>query len=125
MDILVSFEKTNTDSHGFEISANDRYYNQIVGNFINPNNDEDIQVIGSGLFLTHTKKGTNQKAWHIKWQAPPADFVVQNPVRFYAMGVEGDNDGTAMGDYIYKAARLIEVVPIKAKKEQIRIHRKE
>jgi len=125
VDVLVSFEKANTDFHGFEITANDRYYNQIVGNFINPDNNEDVQVIGNGLFLTHTKKGTQQKFWHVKWQAPPADFLVQNPVRFYAMGVEGDNDGTAMGDYIYKATRLIEVVPKKEKKERIRIHRKE
>src|SRR5574337_1949802 len=36
VDILVSFEKVNTEFHGFEITANDRYYNQIVGTFINP-----------------------------------------------------------------------------------------
>lgn len=125
VDVLISFEKSNTESHGFEITAQDRNENRIVGNFINPDNAEDIQVIGSGLFVTHTKKGTQQKFWHVKWQSPPADFLVQNPVRFYAMGVEGDNDGTAMGDYIYKATRLIEVVPKKEKKERIRIHKKE
>lgn len=125
VDILVSFEKTNTEFHGFEITANDRYYNQIVGTFINPDNDEDIQIIGNGLFVTHTKKGTQQKFWHVKWQAPPADFPVQNPVRLYAMGVEADNDGTAMGDYIYKATRLIEVVPKMVKKGQIKAIKKE
>lgn len=124
VDILISFEKSNTETHGFEITAQDRNENRIVGNFI-IGDAEDVQIIGAGLFVTHTKKGNAQKTWHIKWQAPPADFVVQNPVRFYAMGVEGNNDDTAMGDYIYKATRLIEVVPIKAKKEQIRIHRKE
>ncbi|OQZ03000.1 MAG: hypothetical protein B6D34_09085 [Candidatus Brocadia sp. UTAMX1] len=125
VDILVSFEKTNTEFHGFEITANDRYYNQIVGTFINPDNDEDIQIIGNGLFVTHTKKGTQQKFWHVKWQAPPADFPVQNPVRLYAMGVEADNDGTATGDYIYKATRLIEVVPKMVKKGQIKAIKKE
>ncbi len=122
VDILISFEKSATESHGFEITAQDRYENRIVGNFIIEDAD-DVQIIGSGLFVTHTKKGNNQKSWHIKWQAPPADFLVQNPVRFYAMGVEGDNDGTPMGDYIYKATRLIEVVPKKEKKERIRIHK--
>ncbi|MBE7444383.1 MAG: hypothetical protein HS132_03735 [Planctomycetia bacterium] len=124
VDILVSFKQSDTESHGFEITAQDRYENRIVGNFIIEDAD-DAQIIGSGLFVTHTKKGTSQKSWHIKWQAPPADFVVQNPVRFYAMGVEGDNDDTAMGDYIYKATRLIEVVPKKVKKEQIHVIKKE
>ena len=124
VDVLISFEKSNTESHGFEITAQDRYENRIVGNFIIGDAD-DVQIIGSGLFVTHTKKGTQQKFWHVKWQAPPADFLVQNPVRFYAMGVEGDNDGTALGDYIYKATRLIEVVPKKAKKEQIHVIKKE
>jgi len=122
VDVLISFEKSATESHGFEITAQDRYENRIVGNFILEDAD-DVQIIGGGLFVTHTKKGNNQKFWHIKWQAPPADFLVQNPVRFYAMGVEGDNDGTPMGDYIYKATRLIEVVPKKEKKERILIHK--
>ena len=36
------------------------------------------------------------------------------------MGIEADNDGTPMGDYIYKATRLIVVEP-KAKKGQIQM----
>ncbi|MFO0794580.1 MAG: Reeler domain-containing protein [Candidatus Brocadiaceae bacterium] len=123
IDILISFEKTNTEIHGFEIAAQDRYYNRIVGTFIV--DDDDTQVIGGGLYVTHTKKGTNRKYWHVKWQAPPADFLVQNPVRFYALGVEGNDDGTAMGDYIYKATRVIEVAPKKEKKQQVRIIKKE
>lgn len=124
VDILISFEKSNTESHGFEITAQDRYDNRIVGDFIIEDAD-DVQIIGSGLFVTHTKKGTIQKSWHIKWQAPSADFLVQNPVRFYAMGVEGDNDDTPMGDYIYKATRLIEVGPKKMQKQQIRLLKKD
>ena len=124
VDILISFEKSDTESHGFEIAAQDRYYNRLVGDFIIGDAD-DVQIIGGGLYVTHTKKGANQKSWHIKWKAPPADFLVQNPVRFYALGVEGDNDGTAMGDYIYKVTRLIEVLPRKEQKQQVRIIKKE
>lgn len=126
VDILVSFKQTTKEFHGFQVTAHDNYYgNRLVGTFINVGNDEDTQVEAGGRFATHTKKGTNQKFWHVKWQAPPEDFLVANPVRFYAMGVEANNDGTAMGDYIYKATRLITVTRKKVKKEQVRIMKKE
>ncbi len=125
VDILVSFKQTDTDFHGFQIAAQDRYYNRLVGTFINVGDDEDTQVEANGNYATHTKKGTGQRYWHVKWQAPPENFFVANPVRFYAMGVEADNDGTAMGDYIYKATRLIIVEQRKEQKEQINISKKE
>jgi hypothetical protein len=126
VDILVSFKQTNTDFHGFQITAYDNYLgSRLVGTFINVGDDEDTQVEAGGRYATHTKKGTNQKFWHVKWQAPPADFLVQNPVRFYAMGVESNNDGTAMGDYVYKATRLIVVEPKKVKKEHVQVIKKE
>lgn len=125
VDILVSFKQTDTDFHGFQIAAQDRYYNRLVGTFINVGDDEDTQVEANGNYATHTKKGTGQRYWHVKWQAPPEDSFVANPVRFYAMGVEADNDGTAMGDYIYKATRLIIVEQRKEQKEQINISKKE
>lgn len=126
VDILVSFKQTDTDFHGFQITAHDNYLgNRLVGTFINVGEDEDTQVEAGGRFATHTKKGTSQKFWHVKWQAPPADFFVSNPVRFYAMGVESDNDGTPMGDYIYKATRLIVVERKKVIKEQVRVIKKE
>lgn len=119
VDILVSFKKTDTDFHGFQITAQDRYYgNRLVGTFINVGDDEDTQVEGGGRYATHTKKGTQQKFWHVKWQAPPADFPTANPVRFYAMGVESNNDGASMGDYVYTATRLIVVEPKRVKKGQ-------
>lgn len=125
VDILVSFKQTNTEFHGFQITAQDSYYgSRLVGNFINVGDDEDTQVEAGGRFATHTKKGTQQKFWHVKWQAPFSDFFVANPVRFYAMGIEADNDGTPMGDYIYKATRLIVVEPKKAKKGQIQMIQK-
>lgn len=125
VDILVSFKQTNTEFHGFQITAQDSYYgSRLVGNFINVGDDEDTQVEAGGRFATHTKKGTQQKFWHVKWQAPYADFFVANPVRFYAMGIEANNDGTPMGDYIYKATRLIVVEPKKTKKKQIRVMKK-
>ena len=124
VDILVSFKQTNTDFHGFQITAQDTYFNRLVGTFINVGDDEDTQVEAGGRFATHTKKGIKQKFWHVKWQAPPADFWVANPVRFYAMGIEANNDDTPMGDYIYKATRLLVVEPKKTKKEQIRVIKK-
>lgn len=125
VDILVSFKQTDTEFHGFQITAQDSYYgSRLVGNFINVGDDEDTQVEAGGRFATHTKKGTQQKFWHVKWQAPFSDFFVANPVRFYAMGIEADNDGTPMGDYIYKATRLIVVEPKKAKKGQIQMIKK-
>ena len=124
VDILVSFKQTDTEFHGFQITAQDTYFNRLVGTFINVGDDEDTQVEAGGRFATHTKKGTQQKFWHEKWQAPPADFWVANPVRFYAMGIEADNEGTSMGDYVYKATRLIVVEPKKTKKEQIRVIKK-
>lgn len=125
VDVLVSFKQTDTDVHGFQIAAQDRYYNRLVGTFINVGDDEDTQVEAEGLFATHTKKGTEQRYWHVKWQAPPKDSFVANPVRFYAIGVEADNDGTAMGDYVYKATRLIIVEQRREQKEQIHISKKE
>ncbi|MEP9411004.1 MAG: hypothetical protein HRF42_06305 [Candidatus Brocadia sp.] len=126
VDILVSFKQTDTDFHGFQITAQDSYFgNRLVGTFINVGDDEDTQVEAGGRFATHTKKGTNQKFWHVKWQAPPTDFFVANPVRFYAMGVESNNDGTPMGDYIYRATRLIVVEPKKVKEGQVRVLKKE
>ncbi|MDN3511442.1 MAG: Reeler domain-containing protein [Candidatus Jettenia sp. CY-1] len=125
VDILVSFKQTDTDFHGFQITAQDRYYNRLVGTFVNVGDDEDTQVEAEGNYATHTKKGTQQKFWHVKWQAPPADFWIANPVRFYAMGIEADNDGTAMGDYIYKATRLIIVEQKKEQKKQVRALMKE
>ena len=121
LDILVTFEKADTESHGFQVAAQDSYYgNRFVGTFINVGDDEDTQVEAGGRFATHTKKGTNQKFWHVKWQAPPKDFLVANPVRFYAMGIEANNDGTSMGDYVYKATRLITVEPKKIQAPQVR-----
>ncbi len=91
---------------------------------INVGDDEDTQVEAVGRFATHTKRGTQQKFWHVKQQSPPADFWVANPVRFNAMGIEANNDETPMGDYIYKATRLIVVEPKKIKKKQIRVIKK-
>lgn len=126
VDILVSFKQTDTEFHGFQITAQDNYYgNRLVGTFINVGDDADTQVEAGGRFATHTKKGTKQKFWHVKWQAPPKDFFVANPVRLYAMGVESNNDGTAIGDYIYKATRLLVVERKKGKKEQVRVIKKE
>lgn len=126
VDILISFKQTDTDFHGFQITAQDSYFgNRLVGTFINVGDDEDTQVEAGGRFATHTKKGTNQKFWHVKWQAPPTDFFVANPIRFYAMGVESNNDGTPMGDYIYRATRLIVVEPKKVKEGQVRVLKKE
>lgn len=125
VDILVSFEKATSEFHGFQITAQDSYYgSRSVGTFINVGDDEDTQVEAGGRFATHTKKGTSRKFWHVKWQAPYADFFVANPVRFYAMGLNADNDGTPMGDYIYKATRMIVVEPKKTKKEQVRVMKK-
>jgi len=125
VNILVSFKQTNTDFHGFQITAQDTYFNRLVGTFINVGDDDTQVEEAGGRFATHTKKGTQQKFWHVKWQAPPPDFWVANPVRFYAMGIEANNDETPMGDYIYKATRLIVVEPKKAKKGQIRVIKKE
>ncbi|MCF6158385.1 MAG: hypothetical protein E3K32_07400 [wastewater metagenome] len=125
VDILVSFKQTDTDFHGFQITAQDRYYNRLVGTFINVGDDEDTQIEGSGNYASHTKKGTEQRYWHVKWQAPPADFWIANPVRFFAMGVEADNDGTPMGDYVYTATRLLVVKQKREKKEVTGIYRKE
>ncbi len=126
VDILVSFKQTDTEFHGFQITAQDSYYgNRLVGTFINVGDDEDTQVEAGGRFATHTKEGTSQKFWHVKWQAPSADFLVANPVRFHAMGVEANNDATAMGDYIYKATRFVVVERKKVKKEQVRVLKKE
>lgn len=125
VDILVSFKQTDTDFHGFQIAAQDRYYNRLVGTFINVGDDEDTQVEASGNYASHTKKGTAQRYWHVKWQAPPENSFVANPVRFYAMGVEADNDGTAMGDYVYKATRLIIVEQRKGQKGQVPTSKKE
>lgn len=126
VDILISFKQTDTDFHGFQITAHDNYLgSRLVGTFINVGDDDDTQVEAGGRYATHTKKGTSQKFWHVKWQAPPADFFVSNPVRFYAMGVESNNDGTPMGDYIYRATRLIVVEPKKMKEGQVRILKKE
>ncbi len=124
--LMMTFEKTDTEIHGFQITAQDSYFgNRLVGTFINVADDEDTQIEAGGRFATHTKKGTQQKFWHVKWQAPPADFWVTNPVKFYAMGAEADNDGTAMGDYIYKATRLLVIAPKKTEKGRVRAAKKE
>ena len=124
VDILVSFEKTTTEFHGFEITAQDFYFDRLVGTFINVEGGDDTQIIGSEHFVTHTKKGTSQKFWHVKWQSPPANTFVANPVRFYAMGIEANNDGTSMGDYVYKATRLVTVEKKKIQKPQVRTIKK-
>ena len=126
VDILITFEKTDTEFHGFQITAQDSYYgSRVVGTFINVGDDDDTQVEAGGRFATHTKKGTQQKFWHVKWQAPPASFLVANHVKLYAMGIEANNDGTSMGDYIYKATRLITVEKKKVPKPQVRTIKKE
>ncbi|MBM4054727.1 MAG: hypothetical protein FJ264_08670 [Planctomycetes bacterium] len=125
VDILVSFKKTDTYYHGFQIAAQDSYFNRLVGTFINVGEVEDTQVEAGGLYATHTKKGSNRKYWHVKWQAPPRDFWVANPVRFYACGVEADNDGTPMGDYVYSATKNIIVTPKKSRTTKIQLSRKE
>jgi hypothetical protein len=125
VDILVSFKQTDTDYHGFQIAAQDRYFNRLVGTFINVGDDDDTQVEAGGLYATHTKKGTKQRFWHVKWKAPPKDFSVANPVRFFAVGVEANNDGTSLGDYVYIANRTIVVKPERTKKEEVSLRKKE
>ncbi|MDR4508307.1 MAG: hypothetical protein MRJ65_08750 [Candidatus Brocadiaceae bacterium] len=111
VDILVSFKMTDTDYHGFQITAQDMYFNRSVGTFLNVGNDADTQIQAAGRYAAHTKKGTTQRYWHVKWQAPPPDFWVANPVRFSAMGLEANNDGTSKGDYVYGATRYIIIEP--------------
>ena len=49
VDILVSFKQTDTEFHGFQITAQDSYYgNRLVGTFINVGDDEDTQVEAGG-----------------------------------------------------------------------------
>ena len=81
--------------------------------------DEDTQVEAGGV-ATHTKKGTQQKFWHVKMAGAFFGLFVANPVRFYAMGIEANNDDTPMGDYIYKATRLIVVGQRKQKRAKFR-----
>lgn len=51
----------------------------LVGTFINVGDDEDTQVEAGGRFATHTKRGRARNFWHVKWQAPPADFFCGQP----------------------------------------------
>ena len=59
VDILITFEKTDTEFHGFQITAQDSYYgSRLVGTFINVGDDEDTQVEAGGRFATHTKRNS-------------------------------------------------------------------
>lgn len=58
VDLLVSFKQTDTDFHGFQITAYDNYLgNRLVGTFINVGEDEDTQVEAGGLFRLIQKRG--------------------------------------------------------------------
>ena len=121
VDILVSFKQTNTEFHGFQITAQDSYYgNRLVGTFINVGDDEDTQVESRWEVCDPYEKGDSAEILACKMAGAFFRLFCGQSGRFYAMGIEANNDDTPMGDYIYKATRLIVVEPKKAKKGKFR-----
>lgn len=97
--ISISFGKSSTLKHGFELSALDAN-NKHVGVFSSV--DDKTQTNTSTDFIKHTLAGDSQAgnaSWNVKWTAPAS--AVEDPVTFYAAGNEANGDFTHDGDYIY------------------------
>jgi len=95
INVTVSFENSDTERHGFQLSALDVTGNH-AGSFDSTDNNTQT---GDGNFISHTLTGTEQTSWTVEWTAPSGS--VEAPVTFYAAGNEANGNDLPTGDYIY------------------------
>lgn len=104
--ITIFFNNSDTQKHGFELSALDADNNR-AGTF-SPVDGLTQTDDGKGYYIKHTATGSRQSgntSWSVLWTAPSSE--VKNPVTFYATGNEANGNGSNDGDYIYKITREI------------------
>ncbi|MFO0794040.1 MAG: choice-of-anchor V domain-containing protein [Candidatus Brocadiaceae bacterium] len=119
MQILFSFINVPEKVHGFEMTAVDASGKR-VGTFkkfiktdkttqIIPPNSKDalkrgLKTVDKNKYIEQTFRGIKNTSWKVKWIAPAS---ATNPITFYAAGVDGNDNGSAKGDYVYTATKEI------------------
>ncbi|MBL0358940.1 MAG: hypothetical protein IPP72_19650 [Chitinophagaceae bacterium] len=93
---------------GFAIKAVNTVDNDVVGTFSSTNANASLKgtVAGKTAELSHsnapaTAASSNYTFLNLKWTAPSTPTTNQTNIRFYIVGVAGDNDGSEAGDYVY------------------------
>jgi len=103
IDVLITFDNSNTGLHGFEITAMDTT-NTKIGTFTSTDDTTQTESYRN-QYAAHTTIGTAESSWTIQWSAPSEN--VSGPITFYAAGNEANGDGTSAGDYIYTSTATV------------------
>ena len=117
--LTISFPSFTEKVHGFEMTAVDAS-GKGVGKFkkfiktdkttqVIPLNSKDpfrrgLKTAGKDKYIEQTFKGIKNSRWKVKWTAPAS---ATNPVKFYAAGVDANDNGGEDGDYVYTATKQI------------------
>src|SRR3972149_4851523 len=97
IDVLITFDNSNTGLHGFEITAMDTT-NTKIGTFTSTDDTTQTESYRN-QYAAHTTIGTAESSWTIQWSAPSEN--VSGPITFYAAGNEANGNSLSSGDYIY------------------------
>ena len=125
IDVLITFDNSNTGLHGFEITAMDTT-NTKVGTFTSTDDTTQTESYRD-QYAAHTTIGTAESSWTVQWSAPSEN--VSGPITFYAAGNEANGNSLSSGDYIYTDSAAIslatECVPstLKVKPKKLVIKR--
>lgn len=93
---------------GFAIKAVNTVDNTCTGTFSTTNANASVKgsLANQDLELSHATAATSGAAnnytyLNLKWTAPASPTANESNIRFYIVGVAGDNDGSEAGDYVY------------------------
>lgn len=107
----VSINQPGQRRWGFQITALTVNDNQPAGQFVITDSlhTQLIQGANGRFYVEHTSAGTfpeqlSGASWTFDWIAPEIDI---GPIAFYATSNAANNDGTRLGDWIYKKVSII------------------
>ena len=103
IDVLITFDNSNTGLHGFEITAMDTT-NTKIGTFTSTDDTTQTESY-LNQYAAHTTIGTAESRWTVQWSAPSEN--VSGPITFYAAGNEANGNSLSSGDYIYTDSAAI------------------
>ncbi len=117
--ITITHGTANRTKWGFAIKAVNTVNNNVVGTFSSTNANATVKGSTNTIELSHATAGSaaNSKTYtysNLKWTAPTTPTTNETNIKFYIVGVAGDNSNDETGDYVHSTtiSATLSTVPV-------------
>ncbi|MFQ5571981.1 MAG: choice-of-anchor V domain-containing protein [Rhodothermales bacterium] len=98
LEFTVRVEEAGRSTFGFQVAVKDSTHHHVGElQLVDPAATRYAVTVNT-FYVTHTKEGTAQNEWTVRWVAPAEDA---GPVTLYAAGNAANGDDKKTGDHIY------------------------